>query len=447
MLLLLALPLGASADPGDHVAVGTATVTPGVDMGTEFRSNVYRLHTNEVAASAFLFRPRIAVENRNSDFVFLMSGSLSMRHYYFSQKSDNPAYEKSNLNRYNDTDATASLHLLPTNLIGVKVTEDFQNDNLNTESVWSDKAYISHLISDTSVDLSIHPGAALFVDVGGHLEANQYRGNPGATFAGNQIRLNNRLAYGPQIYGKWTFFPRTALIIDGGMEWFNWSENILNSLNASNRLAPEDNEIGDRLAVPDGREWRASASLIGRINNRLVINVSAGYGQIDYDEQSVLDRAAQLAGAEGIDEVDPSEGWGQDLKGLDGLLGTVQFTVAPLPQHNLTLGYSKDFEDSWFTNYLSYHYAFARYNALIASRWSVSLEGGYRFEDYVGEVERADHFVRTTGNLSYNANEWMNISFSGGWKRRASWAGHPSGALPTIEYDDFPVSLVFEMTY
>lgn len=446
LVLAVVVPTTASADPGDHVAVGNAMVVPGVDIGTEFRTNAYRTQTNEIAASALLVQPRISVENHTSDFIFNMTGMLTIRHYYFSAKSDNPTYNRSNLNRYNDTDASALLHLMPSNLIGFKVSENFQNDNLNTESVWSDRAYISHLISDTGAAVTIQPGSALYVDIGGHFEANQYRGNPGASFT-SQVRLNNRLSYGPELGAKWTFFPRTALAVDGSVDWFNWSENILNSVSASNRLVPEDQTIGDRLAVPDGREWRANAALIGRVNNRVVVNLSAGYGQINYDEQSVLDRAAELAGAEGIGEIALDEGWGQDLKGIDGLLATAQLTVAPLPQHQLTLGYTKDFEDSWFTNYLAYHYVFGRYNALVASRWGLGLEGGYRFENYVGEVERGDHFVRGGANVAYNANEWLDISVNGGWKRRASWAGHPNGALPSIEYDDVQIGLIFALTY
>ena len=448
---LLAAPL-AHAEPGDHVAVGNATVVPGVDIGTEYRSNVYRLQTKTVGASAFMISPRISVENHTSDYQFDLSASLSARHYYYSGKNDNPAYDRTNLNRYNDTDARAQLYILPGNLVGVKLSETFQNDNLNTESVWAstengESAYIGHLISDTGLALTLSPGSALFADVGGHLEVDGYRGNPGATFAGNQTRLNNKLTYGPAFHSKWTFFPRTAIELEGSANWFNWSNNLLNSVSSANRLVPEDQEIGNRLAVPDGRELRAQAGLVGRVNNKVVVNLSAGYGTINYDEQSVLDAADALGAAEGADEVDVSEGWGQDLKGVDGILGVAQITVAPVQSHSLSLGYMKDFEDSWFTNYLAYHYVFGRYTGTLASRWVVGLEGGYRFESYVGEVERGDHYVRTGGSISYNATEWLNITGSGGWKRRASWAGHPNGPLPSIEYDDFPVALLFEITY
>ena len=445
-LALLATPGIAHAEPGDHVAVGNATVIPGVDVGTEYRSNVYRLQNNTIGAAAFLVTPHITVENNNSDFMFNLSAGLSARHYYYSGKSDNPFYNRANLNRYNDTDATANLYLMPGKLVGFKIREDFSNDNLNTESVWAERAYISHLVSDTSVAVTLAPGSALFADLGGHLEADVYRGNPGASFV-NQVRLNSRTAYGPKMYAKWTFFPRTALEIDGSVDWFNWSNNLLNSVSAANRLVPEDQDIGQRLAVPDGREARISAGLIGRVNNKVVVNLSAGYGAINFDDQSVLDAADALGAAEGADEVDVSEGWGQDLAGVDGILGVAQVTVAPVQNHALSLGYKKDFEDSWFTNYLAYHYVFGRYTGTVASRWTIGLEGGYRFENYVGEVERADHYVRTGGTVSYNATEWLDITGGFGWKRRASWANHPNGPLPSIEYDDFPVSLVFQLTY
>jgi len=432
----------AEAAPGDHVQVGRAELVPSIDLGTEYRSNLYldEDSNNAVGGAALLVYPEIRLGMQTNELNVDLGARYGVKKYYFSTLDQNPGYDRSNLDRFNDINSHLDLGILPNAIVGVKLGEQFDVDNRPTESQWAEKAQITHLESDTSAALAIQPGNAFFVDLGGHFAFDSYRGNAGASFSGSP-RLNTRTAYGPQATLNWRFFPRTAFLVDFGMDWFKWEENALNAVGGQ---GAED--LGDRIGLPDGREWRATAGVQGRISHSLVVNAVAGYGQIDYDEQSVLDRAAQLAaaGARGADEMNVGEGWATDLKGLPGLLVITKATWTPVTGQILSLGYQKDFQDSWFTNYVAYHYGFARYNGLVASRWGVSLEGGLRYESYVGELSRNDMFIRTQGGLAYNATEWMDLSANVGWKRRVSADVPP---VATIEFDDVAASFLITLRY
>ncbi|HJN72299.1 MAG TPA: hypothetical protein QGF58_00080 [Myxococcota bacterium] len=443
MALTSTLVVGqAEAAPGDHVQVGRAELVPSIDIGTEYRTNLYFVEDQDLAISgaALLVNPEIRVGMQTNEINLDLGARYGIKKYYFTNKDQNPVYQRSNLDRYNDISSNLNLGILPNAIVGVKLGEDFTVDNRATEAEWAEGSLITRLKSDTTGAIAVQPGSSFFVDLGGHFLYDSYGGNPGASF-GNSSRLNRRTAYGPQATLNWHFFPRTALLVDFGMDWFRWEENALNAVGGQ---GVED--VGDRLGIPDGREWRATAGVQGRVSHSFVVNVIGGYGQIDYDEQSVLDAAAELAanGARGADEINVSEGWATDLKGLSGLLITTKATWKPVAGQSMSLGYQKDFEDSWFTNYLAYHYGFARYNGLVASRWGVELEGGLRYETYVGELNRNDMFIRTQGGLAYNAAEWMDLSANVGWKRRVSADSPP---VATIEFDDVAASFLVTLRY
>ncbi|MCP4807461.1 MAG: outer membrane beta-barrel protein [Proteobacteria bacterium] len=438
--VLLAAP--AYAAPGDHVQVGRATLSPSIDLGTEFRSNLYLDEDSDEAISgaALIVQPEIAVVMKTNEVILDLGARYGIKKYYWTAADGNPDYDRSNLDRYNDIASHLDVHALPNSIVGFKLGTVFDVDNRPTESKWADKAIISHVTSDSRAALAVQPGNAFSFTAGGHFLYDFYSGNPDASF-NSSARLNSRTAYGPEAQVNWRFFPRTALLLDFNMDWFDWSENAVNAVGGQ---GAED--LGDRLGLPDGREWRLSAGLQGRVSHTLVINAMAGYGQVDYDEQSVLDRAAALAaqGARGAEEINVGEGWATDLKGLDGLLITTRATWTPLTGQSLSLGYQKDFQDSWFTNYVAYHYGFLRYNGLMASRFGLTLEGGLRYEQYVGELTRNDMFIRTRGGVAYNAADWMDLSLNAAWRRRVSADVNP---VPSIEFDDVAASFLVTLKY
>jgi hypothetical protein len=425
VLALCALGVGdAHAAPGDHVQVGRAELIPTLELGTEWRSNLYLEDNadNTVSGAALLVYPGLSIGLDTNEAKFDLSATYGLKKYYITSKSGNPSYTPRNIDRYNDLDTGLSLHVLPKGIVGVKLGEDFSIDNRETEALWADNtALITHIRSHTTGGLAVHPGSAFEVDLGGHVTFDGYTGNPDATTAGSNGRLNNRLAYGPDIGVDWSFFPRTALLVDFSMNWFTWDSNTINAVGGLGVLE----DPGDVIIVPNGRDWRVTGGVQGRISHTVVVNALVGYGQVSYTEAS---------GGSADDT----------LKGTAGLLGVAKATWTPVNGQSISLGYQKDFQDSWFTNNVGYHYGFGRYTGLLASRWGLMAEGGVRYESYRGQVTRNDMVIRANGSLTYNAAEWMDLGLSGGWNRRVSADNPP---VPTIEYDDYPISFTVTLTY
>ena len=429
--LMAVLALGAlgvgevHAAPGDHVQVGRAELIPSLQLGTEWRSNLYLEDNpnNTVSGAALLVYPGLQIDLDTNEVKFDLGATYGIRKFYWTSKSRNPNYSTRNIDRYNDLDTNLDLHILPKGVVGVKIGEDFSIDNRETEAVWADStALITHLRSHTTGGIAVHPGQAFEIDLGGHVTYDGYNGNPDASSTGAANgRLNNRLAYGPDLGVDWRFFPRTALLLDFQMNWFDWDSNTINAVGGLGVLE----DPGDTIAVPDGREWRVTGGVQGRVSHTVVVNAVVGYGMITYDEAT-------------------ASGFTDPLKGTAGILGIAKATWTPVNGQSISLGYQKDFQDSWFTNNVGYHYGFARYSGLVASRWGLMAEGGLRYESYRGQVTRNDMVIRANGSLTYNAAEWLDLGLAGGWNRRISADNPP---LPTIEYDDFPISFTATLTY
>ena len=71
----------------------------------------------------------------------------------------------------------------------------------------------------------------------------------------------------------------------------------------------------------------------------------------------------------------------------------------------MSLGYRKDFDDSWFTNYVAFDQFNLGYSLKPTQRLSLDLLGNVRLEDYRGEVTRNDSTRPARHRL--HAHPWM----------------------------------------
>ncbi|MFH1467738.1 MAG: hypothetical protein ABIO70_25350 [Pseudomonadota bacterium] len=180
--------------------------------------------------------------------------------------------------------------------------------------------------------------------------------------------------------------------------------------------------------------------LRGRFTERVTLGLVAGYNDADYDEQSVLDDPGEADAS----ELNPAAvGFDADPEGAEKLALSATFQYDLSETHKAILGYERALMDSYFTNYLVFNYVFLRYNVLLGTRFGVGAEAGYRYEDFHGEVSRADHVVRTRFGATYAANKWLQANSNFQWDRRVS-AGHEFGE---IEYDDVGVNLGLTFVY
>ena len=425
----------AWAEPGDHIRSGNLELIPSIELRAQRRSNVYLSEGessdtdgNQVGletepGSAMRVHPSLVLSVKGEENNVDMSLDYNLVRYLESQHQ--------NLNRHKDVEFGLSTQLLTDSPVGLKLNERYHVTGRETEAVQSDSAYINHTMNQTGARISLRPGSSLEIDMGGSFTYDKYDVSGDTSNTGSPT-LNSRMGYGPAVDLTWTFFPRTAIVAGYEQSWFSWENNLVDTqgdgLTAS--------EFGASLGVPDGSVWRSSVGLRGRVTDKLVLGLLAGYGQMNYDEDSVSGQ-----GSEGNAS---SQGYDRDLKGLpEGITGLLELGYHPVESQTITFGYRKAFQDVYFTNFVDFHNVFFRYESLYADRIGAKLTAGYRYEQYVGEVNRDDHVLNLGMDMAYHVTKWMDMGAGVRWQQR----GSADGTHGDVEYDDTTVSLGMTFTY
>ncbi len=422
--LALAVP-SARAEPGDHLRVGAAEITPSVLMGVNWNSNVYRTAGDIGGESApesganFRTGPQVKIGLESSDAIMSANAAYYLRKYF------NPDF--SNLDNFSEVDVGLDLNLLPKSVVGFKTRDSVRRRFYPTEATAADNALLSRTTTNVSGFLSVHPGQALDVDLGGWFTYDAYQVPTTAV----DTDLNNKREFGPRAELKWTFFPKTAFVADFQYGLIRWENTSLDG--SGGTLTQSTEYAGDSIAIPNANYWKLRTGLVGRFTQRLVLNLIAGYGQSLYDETSVTTEAT-----DGVND------FSQDVTGVQGILAGAGLEWNPIGAHTITVGYTKDFDDSWFTNYVAFHNIYGRYRTLVASQFGLYGEVSYRYESYAGQVTRNDNVMRARAGASYAATGWLEADFNLNWTRRNS-ADEP--ALSSVEWDDFQLGAQLTFSY
>ncbi|MFT4979145.1 MAG: hypothetical protein ACI8S6_005055 [Myxococcota bacterium] len=412
---MLASTRPALAEPGDHIGNDNVELIPSLALTTQQRSNVF-LQEGAVGGGEettpgtnLRIQPSLTLKAESADVLFGFSGGYTARKYFQS--------EITNLDRYRDFDLRGNLYLLR------KLSDRFQINGFESEADKADNPYIQVLSNDLGGRLAVRPGTSLDLDLGGDLSITNYSGPGDVDSSFVRTGQNDRLGYGPAIDLKWRFLPKTAIVGSWSTEWFTWSNNVI-----------EPTGTDAALGIPNGREMRFEGGLRGRFTEKLVLGLTAGYGTAIYDETSVTD-------APGGDQA--TGDFTTDVKGLPGLILGADASYSLTESQTFAVGYRKDFQDVFFTNFVAYNRFSASYSGTFAARYRVELSGNYRYEDYDGVVDRNDHRIITSGGLTYIATKYLDVSLGGGWRRRAS----ADRLNPDIEFDDLDVRLGVRFTY
>ncbi len=437
----------AVAAPGDHLRLGDAVITPSVMTGMEYHSNVYLADGRDQAingALAWVLNPGLSLELKGKKLSVSLGMAWNIRKYLDLAAED--GINVQNADRLSDSSTTLALNALPEGLIGARLEDKFDIQNLPAELPTADSnSNIVHISNDATGGLAIHPGSALEIGVLGNLGLDAYT-LPDELVESGTANINNRVSFGPVVNARWKFLPKTSLLGMASVNWTKWQNNFVYA------LGPETEQVdyGDFLGKPDALAWRTQWGVRGQFTDRFAVGAELGYGQMYYDEATTLVDGASLV-SEGSAELDLTgeETFAKDLTSFsEGLLVNALVAYAPAKGHSFTLGYRKDFQDAFFTNYVAYNYLFLRYQGLFVARLGVTGELTYRIDSFHGEVFRDDQSWAAKIGGAYRFNEALSTGLSLGWNERACLdAECEGGNFYSTQYDDFWTQLGVSFAY
>jgi hypothetical protein len=293
--------------------------------------------------------------------------------------------------------------------------------NRSTDRQFRSNSLITQFRNDLGGALAIRPGPELEIDAGFDWTYQDYR-IPGLY---SQVGFDSKFGYTPQLDIAWKFFPNTEFVVQATYEMNRWADNTVETARQDVGTSPtaEVGPYGRFIALPNSDLFKGSAGIRGRITRIFLLDVLVGYGLGRFDTQSVIDDAPADAGA----EADPTAaGFGQNVSATDAILVLVRpsldlgFTEERKLGQRITVLYQKDFQSSFFTNYVHSHYVFGS----LESRWGrwfkSSVGGGVRFENYKGELTRDDVYTVVDGAIDILPTSYLDIRLGVNWAHRDS---------------------------
>lgn len=461
---LLGVSATAVAGPGEHIVIGNTVIEPAVSVGVEARTNVFLSSGTDPNASAgenarnatvpgvaFHLAPTLGIKSDAPELSVTFNGRYDLRKYFPGFAGTRVAPEDLyKLDRFSDFDAKLSIDALPERVIGFNLSEHASIRNFPSDSANRDSALLTQFRNDLLGGVTLRVGSSISIDAGAAFAFNDYRVpslDPAAT--NGQLGLNNRTEVGPTLAVKWMFFPRTAAVIEGQYSWHDWRDNWISA--GGNRSSAN---IGEFLGMPDSQHFKLMTGLRGRVTDRLVVSLLAGWGFANYDEQTVVDAAAAagataeatpgggLCDTKGAEDTARAcaETFAADIAGAEGILGLARIEYDLGRGQRVVGQYRRDFADSFFTNSDLYHDLNLELHSEFGPRFSTLAKFGLRFEDFDGEVDRNDILLRLQGDATYKFTDWIALSGGAWWTQRAS-------DYVDIQYDDVNIHLATTFSY
>jgi len=414
LVMIMLGPATAVAAPGEHIIAGDAVITPKIDLGLEYRTNGYRREANAFATSNIRVAPGFEVSAKGAQTELEASGTSELR-YTLVSGADNRA----NLDRFSDFNVTSALRLLTEQAVQFQFTETAGLRNNIVAAGLVDNPFNTQFRNDLAFKVPIRVGPTLEFAPRGGWGFDEFRvpdySQPG-TSSTYPRHLNSRNALTGGLDGKFTFLPRTAAIFEGDYTFNGWSHNIVS--------ARDPNDSGSAITVPNSSFVKLSAGLRGRFTKNMVLVLTGGWGMGNYSASGGV--PAALAD--------------MDVRGFDRFRMLLQAKQEFAKDNVVTAGYRRDFDDSWFTNYVAYNYLYVRSENRIGEHVYTTAEAGVRFEKYAGEVARGDTVPRIKGDVAYTLQNWLSVSGGVWFDQRAS-------DDYMVEYTDVNIHMLMNVAY
>jgi len=408
----------AHADPGDHIQLGNATeLAPDIDLGFQYRSNITQAEGGRTGGVAFTVAPGARLAYDTPDTRVQLTGDYRLVKYFTSRLA--------NADQFNDFDINFNGEFLRTSPVGFYLKERPALVNNNADDLGS-TPFHTRFRNDLRGGMVFRPGPILEFKVGGAFEYDNIQVPPGSTGVGDVRAYNSRLGGGVDLDAQYLFLPRTAIVVEGDYRMYDWQRNFIVG----------ENNPG--YAMPDNTQFRILAGLRGRLTERVVVVGQLGYGASPYDVDSVTTACPNPGGVQCTPG--PAAQFDAKLTGLERLLATLQVQYQLDEGRSLTVGYRKDFDDSFFTNYMAYNKVFGTFNTTLGTRFGARAGLSVRQESYRGEISRDDVFFDIRVDGTYKAQEWASVTAALIYQQRVS-------QISNVEYFDVQPRVFATFTY
>jgi len=359
----LAAPV--QADDGRHVieTAGSAVV-PSVDVDAGYHSNIWHAPTGAVGAPHLHIGPSLDAQLRREDWSLDLDADYDLRLY-------TPGSALFQHSRWLDGAVQLDLDAREGRPVGFELNADAQVDDPQEVPAHT---RLRGALDPTAV---FRPASAIELRLGGTIGGEEHRGPYDLS---STSALGPRLELGPTWEAKWRFFPRTAVIIQGGY--------LLNQRVGS---------TGTLFDIMGGAR--------GRLTPRLSAELLAGYGSARINGVPLLGGVQRLLIHARID--------------------------ADLRTGQASLAYRKDHADPHITELVSFHRVEGRVAMQPWGRLGWELAASGAGEVYLGTVTRADLVAKVQPGLTWLASPRVALNAGGGWVMRAS--SDPSASFSDLE--------------
>ncbi len=394
----------AWAAPGEHLVAGDVVVAPRIGLGFEYTSNATRVEevTASDGATNLRIAPGLDLWVNRPDLAASLKGTYELRKHFVASQVG--------LDRYDDFTLVGDIDALKESMLGFRIGEAVGLQNFPVDAESLDHPYTKQFRNQTSAAVAFRPRSAIEIAAGGSYSLDDYST---ASSGSDQRHYNTRHTYGPVANAAWHVLPRTAVVIDFSYSHAFYTDPVV------------EQEASEDVVLPDHNMLRIAGGLRGRIIDRLVVGLTAGYGSAAYIEESVpgTDPAAAI-----------------DLQGIDRLLLNINARYEISSDDGISASLQKDYRDSFFTNYVSYLKGQVGVDARFTPRIGFIGEFSVADENFRGMETRNDLVLGAKLDLSYYIREWASVSAGGSWQERAS-------DDISIQYDQFSARLLANIQY
>ncbi|MEE2829542.1 MAG: hypothetical protein VX498_10155 [Myxococcota bacterium] len=368
--------------PGLHaeesgLAIGSLVAKPSVSIDAVYDSNVFRTAQEPEADFGLQLKPKFSIVYPGDNFRWELDAWYRFFNYFNLGGSSHDV-----LRTFTDFGLSTTLDANRKGKLGFVFAPEFSNQRSarGADTGDGDGSDLAHEFSvGTPIGFRIRPTQAFHVNVdGGWKWVRSYY--PDQVFDTNPLILGNSHDVGGSLGLDWRFFPRSHLLIDGGVGHVFQGE--------------VDDGVVRHAPALESTYWRAWVGLRGDVTSKLSLMGQVGYGNIYFGEEN-------------SDE---------NLSGVDGLLGRAEFALRPSLTQRIAFGFQRDFYFRYFANRIMDTQAYVKYKGLIGGRLALLADFTYIYRVLKSDdsdsrsTSRWEHQWGAGIGAEIMIQEWMHVT-------------------------------------